>query len=36
MESLCNWGSAHFGIKPNLPRQAAKPSPKSEALEFIG
>jgi DNA-binding HxlR family transcriptional regulator len=20
MESLCNWGSAHFGIKPNLPR----------------
>ena len=25
MESLCNWGSAHFGIKPNLPRPAAKP-----------
>jgi len=22
MESLCNWGSSHFGIKPNLPRQA--------------
>jgi DNA-binding HxlR family transcriptional regulator len=20
MESLCDWGSAHFGIKPNLPR----------------
>lgn len=20
MESLCKWGSAHFGIKPNLPR----------------
>jgi DNA-binding HxlR family transcriptional regulator len=23
MESLCNWGSAHFGIKPNLPRRPA-------------
>src|ERR1700739_3427619 len=23
MESLCDWGSAHFGIKPNLPRRAA-------------
>ena len=22
MESLCTWGSAHFGIKPNLPRPA--------------
>jgi len=22
MESLCNWGSGHFGIKPNLPRPA--------------
>lgn len=22
MESLCNWGSPHFGIKPNLPRPA--------------
>ena len=22
MESLCNWGSAHFGIKPSLPRRA--------------
>ena len=21
MESLCDWGSAHFGIKPNLPRR---------------
>jgi DNA-binding HxlR family transcriptional regulator len=21
MESLCAWGSAHFGIKPNLPRR---------------
>jgi DNA-binding HxlR family transcriptional regulator len=21
MESLCDWGSAHFGIKPSLPRQ---------------
>ena len=20
MESLCSWGSAHFHIKPNLPR----------------
>ena len=33
MELLCKWGSAHFGIKPNLPRQAAKSSPKSEAFE---
>jgi len=24
MESLCNWGSAHSGIKPNLPRPAGK------------
>jgi DNA-binding HxlR family transcriptional regulator len=24
MESLCAWGSAHFLIKPNLPRQSAK------------
>jgi DNA-binding HxlR family transcriptional regulator len=23
MESLCDWGSAHFGIKPNLPRRPA-------------
>lgn len=23
MESLCDWGSAHFHIKPNLPRQGA-------------
>jgi DNA-binding HxlR family transcriptional regulator len=23
MELLCDWGSAHFGIKPNLPRRAA-------------
>lgn len=23
MESLCDWGSAHFGIKPNLPRRSA-------------
>ena len=22
MESLCDWGSPHFGIKPNLPRPA--------------
>ena len=28
MESLCNWGSAHFGIKPNLPRPA-RPQPSS-------
>ena len=21
MESLCKWGSAHFDIKPNLPRR---------------
>ena len=21
MESLCDWGSAHFGIKPSLPRR---------------
>jgi DNA-binding HxlR family transcriptional regulator len=25
MESLCSWGSAHFGIKPNLPRPARQP-----------
>ena len=25
METLCSWGSRHFGIKPNLPRPAAKP-----------
>lgn len=24
MESLCDWGSAHFGIKPNLPHPAAR------------
>lgn len=24
MEDLCDWGSAHFGIKPNLPRPRAK------------
>jgi DNA-binding HxlR family transcriptional regulator len=24
METLCNWGSAHFGIKPNLPRPAER------------
>ena len=23
MESLCDWGSAHFGIKPSLPRRPA-------------
>ena len=22
MEKLCDWGSAHFGIRPNLPRPA--------------
>ncbi len=21
MESLCDWGSGHFGIKPNMPRR---------------
>ncbi len=26
MESLCHWGSAHFGIKPNLPRQPGQRS----------
>lgn len=25
METLCDWGSAHFGIKPNLPRPPARP-----------
>jgi DNA-binding HxlR family transcriptional regulator len=25
MEALCDWGSAHFGIKPNLPRHATRP-----------
>jgi len=24
MESLCDWGSAHFHIEPSLPRQSAK------------
>jgi DNA-binding HxlR family transcriptional regulator len=24
MENLCDWGSAHFGIKPNLPRRPGK------------
>lgn len=24
MESLCDWGSAHFQLKPNLPRSSAK------------
>jgi len=23
MESLCDWGSLHFGIKPRLPRRPA-------------
>jgi len=22
LENLCDWGSSHFGIKPNLPRRA--------------
>jgi len=26
MEELCHWGSAHFGIKPTLPRPRAKAS----------
>ena len=26
MESLCDWGSAHFHIKPNLPRPPADAS----------
>ena len=24
MESLCGWGTAHFHMKPNLPRQAVR------------
>lgn len=24
MEELCDWGSAHFGIKPSLPRPREK------------
>jgi DNA-binding HxlR family transcriptional regulator len=24
METLCDWGSAHFGIKPHLPRDATR------------
>jgi DNA-binding HxlR family transcriptional regulator len=24
METLCDWGSAHFHIKPNLPRSSAR------------
>jgi DNA-binding HxlR family transcriptional regulator len=26
MEALCDWGSAHFGIKASLPRPPAKTS----------
>ena len=26
MESMCNWGSAHFHIKPNLPRASVNAS----------
>ena len=26
MERLCDWGSAHFDIKPNLPRMPVKSS----------
>jgi DNA-binding HxlR family transcriptional regulator len=25
METLCDWGSAHFHIQPNLPRPPARP-----------
>jgi len=24
MEALCDWGSVHFGMKPNLPRSPAR------------
>lgn len=24
MEALCDWGSAHFGIKPSLPRRPSQ------------
>jgi DNA-binding HxlR family transcriptional regulator len=27
METLCDWGSAHFGIKPNLPRRSKSLAP---------
>jgi DNA-binding HxlR family transcriptional regulator len=26
MEDLCDWGSAHFHMKPTLPRRPAKPT----------
>jgi DNA-binding HxlR family transcriptional regulator len=31
MESLCDWGSAHFQLKPNLPRPYAKAGPSAQA-----
>lgn len=33
MEGLCDWGSAHFQLKPTLPRRRAEPLPSpSEPL----
>ncbi len=25
MQMLCDWGSAHFGLKPSLPSRSARP-----------
>lgn len=25
MEAMCNWGTKHLGVAPNLPRTATKP-----------
>ena len=25
MEAMCNWGTKHLGVAPNLPRTAGKP-----------
>ncbi len=33
MESLCQWGSAHFKMKPNLPRQSVKSRTASSATD---
>jgi len=28
MESLCNWGSTHFGMKPSLPQKMKSETPQ--------
>jgi DNA-binding HxlR family transcriptional regulator len=32
MSSLCDWGSAHFGIKGHLPRRTANPAESKAAV----